>query len=189
MKAAWTVAFAVALVLIGAGVLQWLGRPPRGEPVKLIPPPTPSPLVIHVVGEVNQPGVYELPQGARLGDAIAAASGFGPNADPQQLNLAELLSDGQRILVPAALATPVIGGEVEAGRVEVVEVLPAFPLDINTASQAELEALPEIGPITAEKIIAYRQEHGSFQSIEEIQNVNGIGPATFEAIKDLIQVK
>ena len=189
MKAVWTVAFAVALVLIGAGVLQWLGRPPQGEPVKLIPPPTPPPLVIHVAGEINQPGVYDLPQGSRLRDAIAAAGGFGPNADPHQLNLAQLLVDGQRILVPAVLATPVIVVETEAGRAEEIEVLPAFPLDINTALQAELEALPEIGPKTAEKIIAYRQEHGPFQSIEEIQNVNGIGPATYEAIKDLIQVK
>jgi competence protein ComEA len=191
MKAAWTAAFAVALLLIGAGVLQWLGRPPQGQPVKLIPPPTPPPLVVHITGEINQPGVYDLPQGSRLRDAIAAAGGFGPNADSQQLNLAQLLSDGQRILVPAVLAQPLSVGESEpeAVRAEEIVLLPTFPLDINSASQAELEALPEIGPKTAEKIIAYRQEHGLFQSIEEIQNVNGIGPATYEAIKDLILVK
>jgi comEA protein len=93
--------------------------------------------------------------------------------------------------VPAVLAQPLSVGESEpeAVRAEEIVLLPTFPLDINSASQAELEALPEIGPKTAEKIIAYRQEHGLFQSIEEIQNVNGIGPATYEAIKDLIQVK
>lgn len=189
MKAVWTAAFAVALLLIGAGVLQWLGRPPQGEPIKLLPPPTPGPLVVHVVGEVNQPGVYELPQDARLRDAIAAAGGFSLTADSEQLNLAQVLVDGERILVPAVPPTPAVADEPEPGRSQEVQVVPEFPIDINNATQAELEALPEIGPKTAEKIIAYRQEHGPFQSIEEIQNVNGIGPVTYETIKDLIVVR
>lgn len=185
MKAAWAVAFGIALVLIGAGVLQWLGRPPQGEPVKLIPPPTPAPLVIHVAGAVNQPGVYELPQGSRVREAIAAAGGFTPDADPQQVNLAAVLVDGQRILVPSV--APASSDSTRSA--EEVVALPSFPLDINTAAQVELEALPGIGPVTAQKIITYRQEHGLFQSIEEIQNVDGIGPVTYEKIRDLIVVK
>jgi competence protein ComEA len=184
MKIAWAAAFVVALVLIGAGVLQWLGRPPQGEPIRLIPPPTPAPLVIHVTGAINQPGVYELPQGSRVRDAIAAAGGFGLNADAQQLNLAAVLVDGQRILVPE-----IIPVSTETSRSGEINLLPNFPVDINSATQTELEALPEIGPKTAEKIIAYRNEHGRFTSIEEIQNVDGIGPATYEAIKELIIVR
>lgn len=183
MKAAWALAFAIVLVLIGAGVLQWLGRPPQGEPIKLIPPPTPAPLVIHVAGAVNRPGVYELPIGARVRDAITAAGGFTPDADFQQLNLAEELADGRRILVPVIIVP--VPGESRSGE---VVLTPGFPVNINTATQAELEALPEIGPKTAENIINYRNVHGPFHSIDEIDNVDGIGPATLEKIKDLITI-
>ena len=137
---------------------------------------------VHVTGAVQGPDkVYFLPEGARVTDAIEMAGGIVEDADLSQLNLAAYVRDGQRIRVPYL-------GEIltaeEAGMEEETKHL----TNINSATKIELIQLPGIGESTADKIIAYREEHGGFSSIEELMNVPGIGQSKFSAIKDLISV-
>ncbi|MEW5867794.1 MAG: ComEA family DNA-binding protein [Chloroflexota bacterium] len=188
MKDAWKIAFSVICSLLAAGLILLASGRPRGQPVSLLPPPTPAPLVVHVLGAVAQPGLYQLPAGSRVQDAIQAAGDLLPEADLSTVNLAALLQDGQRILVPTP-PPPTSTPDPNAPRgSKAATPVVIYPLNINTASQAELESLPEIGPATAQKIIEYRQTHGPFTSIEQIMEVENIGPKTFEQIKDLITV-
>lgn len=184
MKIAWAIAYGVVVGLLAAGLLLLLGRLPNGTPIQLQPPPSPVPIQVHVAGAVNQPGLYALPAGSRVQDAILAAGGFAAQADEQALNLAAFLEDGGRVYVSSQV-TPAV---VLPGDTRLANPPVLFPVDINLATQEELEALPEIGPETAKKILEYRQIHGDFQDVEEIMDVPGIGPVTFEAIKDLITV-
>jgi len=181
---AWAVSFGVVIGLLAGGLIFLVSRPIRGEPVKLLPPPTPQPLLVHVSGAVNQPGVYALPPGSRVGDAIKAANGLSQDANQASLNLAAVLEDGDRVFVPAGNLYPGTPGAAERSGSPVLQPL----IDLNTATQSDLETLPHIGPIIAEKIIAYRQVNGPFKTIEAIQDVPGIGPAIFEEIKTLITV-
>ncbi len=185
------VAIGVVGGLLGAGLLYLVSRPPRGEAITLLPAPTPLPVTVDVGGAVLQPGVYALPQGSRVQDAIQAAGGLAPDADTSGLNLAAFLEDGQRAFIPlrAVPTVTLLAGDVEGAAQPAVrggelQLL----ININTATQAELESLPEIGPVTAQAIITYRTEQGPFPTIESIDAVPGIGPATFDAIKDLITV-
>ncbi len=191
----WLVAFGVAVGLMGAGLILLISNRPRGQPVTLLAPPTPPPMWIHVAGAVSNPGLVSLPTGSRVQDAIQAAGGLLPEANAGSLNLAALLQDGDRIVVPARLPTAA-PQESDPGSTSAATP-PAKSLDvqpevkrinINTATLAELDTLPGIGPVTAQSIIAYREAHGPFNSIEEIMDVPGIGPVTFERIKDLITV-
>ena len=184
MKTIWKIAFLAVGVLLGAGLIFLVSRPRRGQPVILNPPPTPLPLLVHVAGAVAQPGVYTLPPGSRVQDAINSAGGFSDSADRQALNLAALIQDGSRVYVPF-LVTP---EHAQPGPARQATPSPHFPININTATLAELDSLPGIGPVTAQDIIDYRNRHGSFQRIEDIDQVPGIGPATYEKIKDLITV-
>ena len=191
---AWAIIFGIAVGLLAAGVILLAASPPRGAPITLLPMPTPAPVMVHVSGAVAQPAVYSLPAGSRVGDAIRAAGGLLPEADTQALNLAAFLQDGSKVLVPfipTPIPTPQPGAPDSVRAVK----LPTLPapgagglLNINTATQAELETLPGIGPVTAQHIIEYRQANGPFPDIEAIQDVPGIGPKTFEEIKDLISV-
>ncbi|MEW6029528.1 MAG: helix-hairpin-helix domain-containing protein [Chloroflexota bacterium] len=164
--------------LILAGLIWIAARSPRGEGVTLLPPPTAAPIVVDVSGAVPRPGVYELPEGSRVRDAVTAAGGFLAEADKSQVNLAAPLEDGQKLEIPYAA-----GVEVSAP----TEV--PFLIDINYASVEELETLPGIGPTLAENIVIYREENGPFLRIEDIMNVPGIGESTFDQIKDLIYVE
>ena len=179
----WAIAYGVVCGLLAAGIILLGSRFPRGEAIQLRPPPSPQPILVDVTGAVVQPGVYSLPYGSRVFDAIEAAGGLTEAAVTKPLNLAAFLEDGQKVWVPQATATP-IPGIPSAERASGVEVL----VNINTASQNQLEELPEIGPVTAQRIIAYRETNGPFLKIEDIQKVEGIGQATFEKIKDLITV-
>jgi competence protein ComEA len=171
--------------LLAAGTVWLVSRPPRGQMVRLLPPPTLAPLVVHVSGAVARPGVYNLPAGSRVKDAVLAAGDVLPDANPDAINLAAPLEDGAKIEVPrlnppvaTAAPTPMqSSGQASAG-----------PININLATQEELESLPGIGPVIAERIITYREENGPFSKPEAIQNVSGIGPATFDRIRDLITV-
>lgn len=131
----------------------------------------PSTITVHVAGAVRTPGVYTLSDGSRVQDAIAAAGGASAEAEIHRLNLAALLSDGQKIYVPAQDNNERSGPGL---------------VNINTAGLKELETLPNIGPARAQKIIEYRELHGPFSSLEEITKVDTIGPKIFESIKDLI---
>lgn len=166
------IAFGVLCGLIGAALILLLTGPSRGQAIELLPAPTPPAITVHVSGAVAQPGVYELDYGSRAQDAIETAGGATVDANLNALNLARRLNDGDQVHLPA------IG---EAGTSAA-----AFPLNINIATLDELSQLPGIGPVTAQAIIDYRQSHGAFEDPAEIQNVAGIGPATFESIEDLI---
>ena len=161
----------------------WSHDLPEGIPITLLPAPTPAPITVYVSGKVNQEGLYTLPSGSRVNDAIQAAGGFSADANSGGLNLAEILEDGEQIDVPE-LITPAVTGGKSPGQLNPSLVL----VDINTASLEQLDTLPDIGPITAQDIIDYRNANGPFAKIEDIMDVPGIGQAKFDTIKDLITV-
>jgi competence protein ComEA len=183
-----SVLYMISGILFGLFVaaLVWVtARNPSGEAVTLRPAPTEKPIIVQISGAVPRPGVYALPEGARVQDVISAAGGFLAEADKEFINLAEVLEDGERLDIPFADGfSPVI----PTAAVEPVASSSDL-ININTAASFELEELPGIGPTTAGKIIQYREENGPFLSIEDIINVSGIGPGTYERIKDLITVQ
>ena len=177
-----------------AGLLLFISRAPAGEPIKLLPAPTKEPIAVHVIGAVPRPGLYEFAEGARIQDAIDAAGGLLASASVDTINLAALLEDGQQLDIPykageepttsnsnddTSLELPGATEESSAGSSQDL-------ININTASVEELDSLPGIGPTIAQRIIDYRDENGPFQTIEDILNVSGVGPSTFDQIKDLI---
>ncbi len=184
---AWAAAFGVVFGLLGAGLLYLAARPANGNSIKLLPAPTPAPLVVSVSGAVIRPGLQALPKGSRVQDAILAAGGLTGEAEETAINPAALLKDGDQITVPVKGSQPLVPAGAKATHIPTPAAV--FPININTATVSELDALPGIGPVTAGEIIAYRQAHGPFKTIEDIQNVKGIGPATFERIKELITVQ
>ncbi len=191
------VLFVLVGVLTGfvlAGVLVFVSRAQSGEPIVLRPAPTQVPIAVHVIGAVPRPGLYEFAEGARLQDAIDAAGGLLAEADANGLNLAGLLEDGQQLDIPyQAGSEPANDSSTfdlpsSATDVPTDDISGQDLVNINTASLEELDALPGIGLTTAQKIIDYREENGPFETIEDILNVSGIGPSTFEDIMDLITV-
>jgi len=190
----WKIAFSVVCSLLGVGIILITSREPRGQPISLNPPPSPGPIVIHITGAVNQPGVYSLAPDSRIQDAIQAAGGTTKNADLQTLNLASVLTDGSQVLVPSLSTYHATSGGTPTpypsrGSGESLQIpSPEHPVNINTASQTELESLPGIGPYLAQQIISYRESNGPFASIEDIIKVYMIGQSTFELIQNLITV-
>ena len=140
---------------------------------------------VHVVGAVTAAGVYTLPADARVDDAVRAA-GATANADLSQLNLAQKLADGQKITVPAVgeSAAPASTSSVS----ENTQATPDVLVNINTATAEQLQNLPNIGEVRAKAIIDYREEHGGFKAIEELQEVSGIGEKTFEHLSAYVTV-
>jgi competence protein ComEA len=136
-------------------------------------------IYVHILGQVNDPGLYALHDGDRAVDVVAAAGGFTPTAEPAALNLARFLSDGEQIIVPAlGEASPVSGaggGTSIPGKV-----------NINTADEPTLETLPRVGPAMAARILAWRAANGRFAAVEDLMSVSGIGQKTFEGLKDLV---
>jgi competence protein ComEA len=171
-----------------AGLLFFVSRAPEGQPIILQPAPTKAPLAVHVIGAVPRPGLYEFAEGSRVQDAIDAAGGLLTTADLGALNLAELLEDGQQLDIPYKDGA---GSAEEPAQPELPDSTEA-PIDglinINTATLEELNALPGIGPTTAQNIIDYRNENGPFSTIDELDNVSGIGPATLDQLRDLVTV-
>ena len=176
--------FGVLMGLLSAALIFIAAAPPRSSPITLLPTPSPNNLAIFVSGAVQNPGVFELPSGSRVEAAIKAAGGWSDNADYEAINLAALLTDGQKVYVKAIGEEPLVQADSE--RSTPLE-LPGL-IDINTATAEQLDQLPGIGPAKSAEIIAYRQKNGAFDKIEDIQNVSGIGPAIFENIRDLITV-
>jgi len=179
LKAFYPTSIGLLIGLVLGGLLWIVSRSPRGNSVELLPPPSPAPLVVDVAGAVPRPGVYELPVGSRVNDAVQAAGGFLAEADKANINLAAPLEDGQKLEIPF------LPGAATAGVPQPTEP-PAEVININTATLEELQSLPGIGPTLAQAIIDYRETNGDFYFIEDIMNVSGIGPSTFENIKDLI---
>ena len=142
-------------------------------------------IVVSVGGRVKHPGLVYLPPGSRVADAIAAAGGVLPDTDLSFTNLARKVSDGELILI-GVQAPPGVAADPTGGDSAAPGGSTAGSVDLNTASLAQLETLPGIGPALAQRILDYRTSHGSFHSVNDLQNVSGIGPAKFAAIKDLV---
>lgn len=140
-------------------------------------------VVVHVAGAVSSPGVYTLPADSRVDDAVRAA-GATADADLSQLNLAQKLADGQKITVPVAGATPADGSSAAT----TADSDNGGLININTATQEELESLPSIGEVRAQAIITYREEHGGFRTIDELKEVSGIGDKIFADISPHVTV-
>jgi competence protein ComEA len=191
---------AAAVTAAAGGGLWWLQRHAEPRGVEIVPPPTPSlmaptatptsaPLVVHVAGAVRAPGVYALPPGARVIDAVTAAGGLNDEADLDQVNLADHLQDAMRLYIPAQdEQAPQAPTPIPARSSGLDLQLNGGLIQINRASQAELETLPHIGPALAERIIAYREANGPFAQIEDLKRVSGIGDKTFADLQNLITV-
>lgn len=174
--------------LVSAGLILLVSQPKPGRAVLLRPAPTPRPVVINIDGAVVSPGVYTLPVQSRVIDAVEAAGGLTEYASPGSVNLAAELEDGSHIYIPARNPSQDNPGELSGSAVGITESGEMITLvNINQASLEVLTSLPGIGPVTAEKIITYRNEQ-LFSKIEEIQKVPGIGPATYEQIKIYLTV-
>jgi competence protein ComEA len=144
------------------------------EQIRAAPAP---PVVVHVVGAVQQPGLYRLARGTRVADAVARAGGATAKADLALINLAALVSDGQQVVVPAR-APP--GAAPSAGEAS------GGPVHLNSATIEQLDALPGVGPVTAKKIVDYREKHGAFSTVRELDAIPGIGPARLEQLTELV---
>jgi competence protein ComEA len=167
------------------------GSAPVEGPAPALAPGVVAPLTVtvHVAGQVANPGVYAVPAGGRVADAVIAAGGTAAEADVEQLNLAARLSDGERIYVPKkGEAAPAVLGPAPAAGGAKPGGAPAGPVDLNTATAEQLEALPGVGPATSKAILAYRSSHGRFRSVTELLEVPGIGPAKLEAMRPLVKV-
>jgi competence protein ComEA len=188
------IAYVMIGVLVGfilAGSVFLVTRMPAGKPIALEAAPTKAPLEVHVVGAVVRPGVYTLPQGSRVQDAIDAAGGLLAGAQPNTINLAAKLEDGQQVQIGGTgAASPGAQSGSPFSVVPTVGSSQCDPnlIDINNASIGDLETLPGIGQTFAQSIIDYRDQNGPFQQIEDITNVPGIGATRFEAIRDQITV-
>ena len=142
-------------------------------------------IVVHIIGEINKPGIVELEEGARVIDAIKKAGGTTEKADLAQINLAYILKDGQKIYIPN---TEDNDKKIEYNTANIENNIKEEKININTADEDELQRLPGVGASTAAKIIKYREENGSFRKIEDIQNVKGIGEAKYNDLKEQIEV-
>lgn len=223
----WHVAVLAALVAIGLACTGWAvlrARPVAlAEPLPVLTtpapgsagttepgpgrspaPPTPSAgaadsIAVHVLGAVRRPGVVQVEAKARVQDALAAAGGLRGNADPDELNLAQILLDGQQVVIgtrahPAGLVRdgstgnagsasgPGADGRAAPGADD------AAVVDLNQATEAQLDALPGVGPVTAGRILAWRTEHGGFAQVEDLQSVDGIGPKTYAQLRPHVRV-
>jgi competence protein ComEA len=183
----------LATLAIAGQRLAQAGTARAPEVVAPIEPVVSSParraLVVHVVGAVRRPGLLRIPDGARVADAVRRAGGATGKADLSALNLAAPLVDGVQVLVPARAATPVAGmsgGEAGSEAPASAYAGAAGKPSLATATAEELDELPGVGPITAQKILDYRAEHGPFRSVDDLDAVPGIGPARIEQLRDLV---
>jgi len=141
-------------------------------------------VVVDVVGAVRRPGLYRLEQGTRIADAVARAGGATPKADLALINLAAPLADGEQVVVPKRGSAVPGAGAAGAGAAGAAPA--GGPVHLSTATLEQLDSLPGIGPVTAQKILDYRQKHGAFTSVDELDAVPGIGPARLDQLQDLV---
>ncbi len=175
----WAVVAGVIAVALASGV--WFGsRGPAPPPPISFTVPSPAgtaTIAVHVAGAVARPGVVELSAGARVADAVAAAGGAAAAADLSGVNLAAPVSDGGQVVVPTRSEGAGVSLRAGGGKVR-----------LNSATAAALEALPGVGPVTAERIVAHREQHGPFASVEDLLDVPGIGEGKLAALRDLVEV-
>jgi competence protein ComEA len=175
-------AIAVAVIVIGARWIRTSGAPSSGGAELSFAADSAHEaegtrdVVVHVAGAVERPGVYRLPTGSRVTDAVGRAGGFARGANRDGINLAARLSDGQQVVVPgpgtATTAAP--GGQ-------------SGPVSLGSATVEQLDQIDGIGPVTAQKIIEFRDEHGGLSSVDQLDEVDGIGPATMQTLRSDLQ--
>jgi competence protein ComEA len=176
----------VLLVFLGS---KLLARPQTD--VGLAPPAAPptetattaAPVVVDVVGAVRRPGLYRLAQGTRIADAVARAGGATPKADLALINLAAPLADGTQIVVPR-IGRGSAGGVAHSGG---SAATPAGPIRLNSATLEQLQEIPGVGPVTAQRIVDFREQNGPFRSVDELDAVSGIGPKRLEQLQGLVE--
>jgi competence protein ComEA len=175
----------LALLTLAGSRLAGVGAnegPARAEPLVLINGAEPSParpplVVVHVVGAVRRPGLFRLVEGSRVAEAVARAGGPTPKAELSAVNLAAPLADGQQVVVPVrGTAAAAVGAGPAAGT----------KVSLGAATVEQLDELPGIGPVTAQKIVDWRASHGPFRSVEDLDEVPGIGPARIEQLRELV---
>jgi competence protein ComEA len=175
-----TALFLAGRYLAGAGSAHE-GRsadaPLAGE-LRAEPPPR---LVVHVVGAVKRPGLYRLADGSRIADALRRAGGATRKADLSLVNLAAPVSDGTQVVVPRRAPPAVASGSTGDA-----PAAAAGPVHLNTATLEQLDELPGVGPVTAQKIVDYREQHGAFSSADDLDAIPGIGPARLEQLRELV---
>lgn len=190
-RGAIALAVVVLLAAVVAGAVVWRGRPtPEPAPALAVvgestpsavdPAASSAEIVVSVAGLVVSPGLVRLPAGARVADAVTAAGGPTPGADLTGVNLARKLTDGEHVVV----GSPGSAGQ-DAGA-DPVASSSGSRLDLNTATLAELDALPGVGPVTAQKILDWRERHGRFASVDQLREIDGIGETRFARLKDLV---
>jgi len=203
------VAVAAALIV---GLFVW-GARPRAEPVAALPvvsvteaqsarpaPPSgavapsatapPAMVVVSVVGKVARPGLVSLAEGARVADVLTAAGGPHPGVDVSQLNLARKVGDGEQIAVgiPAAPDALPVAAAAPAGGSSGGGSAPAGPIDLNSAGPEQLDTLPGVGPVTAQRIVEWRTRNGRFARVEQLREIDGIGERRYEQLRTLVRV-
>lgn len=170
----------LAVLVVAGRFLLRPSRPPVPPPVQLAASAggaavSTTQMYVHVVGAVRRPGLYRLKAGARVADALARAGGVTAKARVELVNLAAPLADGQQVVVPRRGAVGAAAGSAPGG-----------PVHLNTATLEQLDELPGIGPVTAQKILDYREQHGALGSVDELDAIPGIGPARLAQIRDLV---
>jgi competence protein ComEA len=169
--------------VLGAGTTTVAPLPPPPAPGAGVTGLPAARVVVDVVGAVRRPGLYRLEHGSRIADSVARAGGATRKADLSQVNLAAPLADGEQVVVPrrgVAVAGPGVGGGGAGGAAS------AGPVHLSTATLDQLDSLPGIGPVTAQKILDYRAKHGAFTSVDELDAVPGIGPSRMDQLRDLV---
>jgi competence protein ComEA len=173
----------LAFVLAGKFLLRPAKPAAVAPPLRVAPAETSrlstATLYVDVVGAVRRPGLYRLRDGSRVADAVTRAGGPTPKAQIELVNLAARIADGEQIVVPGrgsgGTVAPAPGGGAASG-----------PVHLNSATLEQLDTLPGVGPVTAQKILDYRQKHGAFGSVDELDAISGIGPARLETLRDLV---
>jgi competence protein ComEA len=172
----------VALFVFGGRVLSHPKRasiPPPVHIARSAGPAKPTLVYVDVVGAVRRPGLYRLPEGSRVADAVRRAGGASRKAQLELVNLAALVADGERVVVPRRGVSAVVAAGSGAAA-------PSGPVHLNSATLEQLDELPGVGPVTAQKIVDYRTAHGGFDSVDELDAVPGIGPARLAELHDLV---
>lgn len=147
-----------------------------------------SDVVVDVTGGVRDPGVYRLPAGSRVDDAVKRAGGATGKAELDAINLAARLADGQQVVVPERVPTGAVGtGTAPGASAGGAAAEEDGPISLGTATAADLDTIDGIGPVTAEDIITFREEHGGLSSVDQLDQISGIGPATMEALRERLQ--
>lgn len=171
---------------VGPAVVVATGSPIPSPGVGPVPPVA-AEIVVDVQGKVRRPGVVRLPAGSRVLDALRAAGGARSGVPTTSLNLARQLSDGEQVVLEPA-GSVVVGSSGVASAGGGPAAASGGPINLNTATLADLDGLPGVGPVLAQRILAWREEHGRFNSVEELQEVPGIGPSKFADLKDRVRV-